>query len=205
MPISNLAVVRWTVLALALGLAALLLIVGVNLWLVGRAGVYADTVNAARQERAAIADLRNVLVDAETGQRGYLLTGSEQYLGPYRDAQQSIASQLARVRALITDDPAQQQSMAKLSELVAEKLTELQNTVAMAEAGQRAEALAVVNTGRGIEVMDQSRRLLEAMVARAEAGIDDAVAKQQSSVETLQWVTISGALVIVLVVGGAMW
>ena len=46
-----------------------------NLWLVGQARVYSDTVTAARQERSAIADLRNLLYDMETGQRGYLLTG----------------------------------------------------------------------------------------------------------------------------------
>ena len=75
MPISKLAFIRSTVLAILIGLGALLLIVGFNLWLVGQARVYSDIVSAARQERSAIVDLRNMLDDAETGQRGYLLTG----------------------------------------------------------------------------------------------------------------------------------
>ena len=87
MPISKISFVRATVLALLVGFGALLVIVAVNVWLVGQTRGYSDLVTGARLERSAIADLRNMLNDAETGQRGYLLTGDPDYLAPYNNAE----------------------------------------------------------------------------------------------------------------------
>jgi len=61
MPISSLSFVRVTILSILIGLAALLAIVAVNLWLVRQAAVYSATVALATGERAAIVELRNTL------------------------------------------------------------------------------------------------------------------------------------------------
>ena len=87
MPISKLNLIRTTIAAILVGMATLLIIVGVNLWLVRQTSVYSDVIARTRLERFAIVDLRNLLDDAETGQRGYLLTGGEKkYLAPYQAA-----------------------------------------------------------------------------------------------------------------------
>jgi signal transduction histidine kinase len=57
----------------------------------------------------------------------------------------------------------------------------------------------------GRQLMDEARELFTAMIARAEARIADASKSQQNSIVALQWVTIGGALVILLVVGGSVW
>ena len=113
MPITKSAFIRSTVLAILVGTLALLIIVGVSFWLVEQARIYSDAVTAARFERSAIADLRNMLDDAETGQRGYLLTSDQAYLTPYLDVRNRIPAQLDRVRALTDDDPLQKEAVAK--------------------------------------------------------------------------------------------
>jgi CHASE3 domain sensor protein len=74
--VTNIAFVRATLAALLLGLTALIIIVMFNLWLVRDAAVYSERITAARLQRTAIVDLQNLVLDAETGQRGYLLTGT---------------------------------------------------------------------------------------------------------------------------------
>jgi signal transduction histidine kinase len=205
MPISKLAFIRSTVLAILVGLAALLGIVAVNLWLVGQARIYSETVSTARLERSTIADLRNLLNGAETGQRGYLLTDDPAYLSPYEDALQKIPSQFDRVRSLTANDPVQTAAVEKLTPLVTQKLAELRETIDLIKANRREEALAQVKTNRGNESMSQIRALVSALVDRAENNITQAVDDQRESMTSLRWVTIGGAIIIILVVGGAVW
>jgi signal transduction histidine kinase len=205
MPISKIAFIRATLLAILVGLGSLLIIVGVNLWLVHQTSVYSDRLGVARAERFAIVDLRNMLDDAETGQRGYLLTGIQDYLDPYLAAEGRIPSQLDRVLQLANADPAQKQDASKLAILVKGKLTELHATIDLFKSDKRDEALALVKSNRGKDLMDGARALFGSMLQRTEEGINKAVQDQEASITALEWVTIGGALVILLVVGGSAW
>ncbi len=205
MPISQLSFFRATFLSILIGLAALLVIVGVNLWLVHEAGVYADTVTARRALRSAIVDLRDMLVDAETGQRGYLLTGNAEYLDPYAEVRWKIPDQLALVVKLTANDTAGKDVAAQLAPLVNEKLAELEKTVEDFDTGKREEALATVKSNRGQQLMDETRVILSSMIQRADQGIDTAVREERESIEALNGVTLGSAVVIFIVVGGSAW
>lgn len=206
MPISSLSFVRVTILSILIGLAALLAIVAVNLWLVRQAAVYSATVAIATGERAAIVELRNTLDDAETGQRGYLLTdGNQAYLAPYNEARRRVRENRDRLAALTKNDPAMANDVAKLIPITDAKLAELQKTIDLFSAGQREASLKLVNTDLGKRLMDEARELFATMVGRSEARIDAATQSQKDSIDALQWVTIGGALVILLVVGGSVW
>jgi CHASE3 domain sensor protein/two-component sensor histidine kinase len=205
MPISQISFVRRTLIAIFVGLAALLVIVAVNLWLAGQTRIYADSVTAARHQRSALVDLRSLLDDAETGQRGYLLTGEAKYLVPYEDARQAIPSQLDRVRSLMAGDPQQSPALAALSDAVPSKLAELKQTIDLYNAGKHDEALAVVDSDRGKKFMDLIRQHLGALVKSADDRLDKAVQDQTASINALRWVTLGGAFVIILVVGGCVW
>src|SRR6201998_4956136 len=69
------------------------------------------------------------LVDAETGQRGYLLTGNEAYLEPYRAAIKSLDRTIGQLKDLTSDNPNQRKRMQALEPLVEKKLSELQMTI----------------------------------------------------------------------------
>ena len=75
MPISNAAFVRSTVVLLIAGMLALLGIVGTSLWLVNKVQDYFTGFIEVREARSAAADLLSLLKDAETGQRGFIITG----------------------------------------------------------------------------------------------------------------------------------
>jgi signal transduction histidine kinase len=205
MPISKFSFVWSTVIALLVGLAALLAIVAVSLWLVGQTRIYSDIVSSSRLQRSSIVDLRNLLDDAETGQRGYLLTGNPDYLEPYNNAQIRLPGQLEKVRGLTANDPDQKATFDRLSSAVAGKLAELKDTIDLFRAGRRDEAMATVVTNRGKALMDEFRKDVGEMVDRAEEKIGAAVEDQQDSISALRWVTIGGALIIILVIGGAVW
>ena len=111
---SKIAFVRTTLAALLLGLTALIITELFNLWLVHQAGVYSERVDAARLQRTAIIDLQNLILDAETGQRGYLLTGNSAYLKPYLEARRNSEAQLAGFMSIMNGDPLQKADASKI-------------------------------------------------------------------------------------------
>ena len=74
----------------------------------------------------AIDNVLSLAVDAETGQRGYVITGKKEYLAPYRAAVGSIQAQMDALERLVGDDPVQRRLMADVRRQVGAKLGELE-------------------------------------------------------------------------------
>ncbi len=108
--------------------------------------------------------LLSALKDAETGQRGYLLTGEERYLSPYRMAERTAADHLASLRQLLGERDAQEPRLQTIAGLVATKRAELDRTVRLAAEGDVAGALRVVRDGEGLALMDALREQVMALV-----------------------------------------
>ena len=101
--------------------------------------------------------------DAETGQRGFLLTGEEKYLEPYQAAIRLVPAHATRLRELTADNAAQQGQLVRLDGLIGAKLSELATTIQIRrEAGLEA-ASRIVRSDVGIRVMGDIRALLAAM------------------------------------------
>ncbi len=111
----------------------------------------------------ALDDLLSAIQDAETGQRGYLLTGNDRYLEPYQHAVSAAAPRLDSVAALTRDNPVQQNNIAQLRRSLDAKLTELRETIDLRTRDGPDAALAVVNTDRGKAEMDAIRARHQAM------------------------------------------
>jgi CheY-like chemotaxis protein/signal transduction histidine kinase/CHASE3 domain sensor protein len=112
---------------------------------------------------AVIDQIQNVLSsvkDAETGQRGFLLTGDEAYLEPFTTARIAIPGVLDQLRTLTAQSPEQQQRLEEMGGLITAKLQELQSTVTLKRAGKSEEALTIVRTDRGKILMDRIRALV---------------------------------------------
>ncbi len=77
----------------------------------------------------AIDDLMSTVTDAETGQRGYLLTQRETYLEPYQFALQQVDENLAALKTLLAENAGQLQRLAELEPLIAAKLEELHRAI----------------------------------------------------------------------------
>src|SRR5450432_1086950 len=82
-------------------------------------------VDHTQQVRLRIADLLSLLKDAETGQRGYVITGRDDFLEPYRSALPNIDHAFQDLHELTLDNPAQQQRLTELRPLIDQKLSEM--------------------------------------------------------------------------------
>ena len=164
---------------------------------------------------AAIANFRRVvqlseglrvrMEDAETGQRGFLLTGRDEYLAPYESAVRAAPAELDELTALSRGEPAAAARAATLRTLVNRKFDELRTTIDLRRSKGLSEALAVVQTDFGMQVMDR----LRAVFSEIEADQED---RRQRSWDDLEWearndlsLTLAGAfLLAALVAAGAI-
>jgi len=103
------------------------------------------------------------LTDAETGERGYIITGLESYLRPYDDAHSRVLQNLHTLRELTADNPAQQQSLGRLEPLVAARLGELQDRIDVRKRKGLVAGAAAVAEGSREQLMDQIRALVSSM------------------------------------------
>ena len=110
---------------------------------------------------AALLDLE----DAETGQRGYLLTGDEGYLAPYLSGSHAVLKDLGTVRNLTQDNPIQSRHLDTLQSIADAKLAELEETIQLRRRFGLPAALAIVRQGHGKALMDQARAVTIQMQA----------------------------------------
>jgi signal transduction histidine kinase len=205
MPITNTRFVRTTALLLLAGLVTLLAIVGTTIWLVERTQVYFNEVVEAREARTATIELLTALQDIETGQRGFLLTLNQEYLEPYEAGIAEVWPNLERLEQILVAYPQAAEPMAKLRTDVEYKLDEVDRTIALAEEGNVAAAIAIVDTDAGKQAMDDSRVLFDALIRAADERLTVGVEDQRNSANALRIVTLLGAVGIIAVVGGSAW
>jgi len=149
-------------------LLALLLFVG-NEWAYQHAQ---DSINRLREQNTADQMVQLVLrrlVDAESAQRGYLLTGRTDYLEPGVDAQREIASALLQLRQLYSANPALLALIDTMADRIDEKLSELRETIVLHDTGRQTAALDLVLTDIGREKMQAVRSAANAMREQARA------------------------------------
>jgi len=114
-----------------------------------------------------------LVVDAETGQRGYVITGKQEFLQPYRQATQDIPASMATLRALYASEPDEERRLiASLQDAADRKLAELDQTVALRQAQGLAAVEPIVSAGAGKRLMDEMRSTGAKLVAREELELD---------------------------------
>jgi PAS domain S-box-containing protein len=151
--------------------AALLLLTGI--WLGHRNLSYIeerDRVGQQARDEAEAADgLLSTLKDAETGQRGFLLTGAPDFLEPYRAARARLADDLTRVEQAVRYDAAQQAVLPSLRSLVEAKMAFTADLVSLRMNGRTDLAAAIVQSRRGKQIMDRLRAEIAAIHQRGDA------------------------------------
>jgi PAS domain S-box-containing protein len=143
----------------------LLLIGGVCYWSVSGFVAAAGERRHSYEVRDRLNDVLAHLQDAETGQRGYLLTGQDPYLAPYVRGVASLARDVSALRQLAGLDTAQQGRLATLDRLVVAKLAELNQTIELRRQRGLDTTLPLVTSDRGRQLMDSVRRTIEGLDA----------------------------------------
>ncbi len=139
--------------------------------------------------------------DAETGQRGYLLTGAESYLEPFRTAVASIDDDFVRLGALISGNREQQERVALWEAKWREKLAELNETIRLRKEFGLAAAVRVVLTNRGQAIMDEIRSVVDTMMATERNALGRRMAQSAESVDrAIASLVIATSVALLLVV-----
>jgi methyl-accepting chemotaxis protein len=152
------------------------------------------------QVRTELSDLLSQLKDAETGQRGYVLTGEDSYLEPYQSALPSIRATLAELKRLTSDNPNQQRRLAAMAPLIDSKLAELKETIDLRRGSGFDAALKVVQRNAGKTFMDQIRGLIgeadqeeQSLLQRRS---EEARASSDVTISTILWGGLLGTFVV---------
>lgn len=137
--------------------------------------------------------------DAETGQRGFVITGRDEYLEPYFRAEPQIARQLDHLASLLKGDPRQQQRLAQLRDQLESKHRELQKVIDVRRAQGFEAAQAIVMTDTGKAFMDRARATVGAMERHV---AEQLAARQENARRTRNMAVLiclaSGGLTIVI-------
>ncbi|MBP6769425.1 MAG: CHASE3 domain-containing protein [Reyranella sp.] len=183
----------------------MLAIVAASAWLSVRTAQHAEDAVAEREIRALTTNLLASTIDAETGQRGFLLTGEARYLGPFERAQPRLRADLANLRERVAKDPALLAAVNELAAVLDAKMAELTETIEQAKAGQRDAAIQTVLSDRGRSLMEKARSQLARLISNAEGRVAARLQAVNEGAEILAWVTAAGSLLIILFAAGASW
>jgi signal transduction histidine kinase len=134
-----------------------------------------------------VLELRNAVVDAEAGQRGYLLTGNASYLEPYRASVDSLVKIVAAVRAGSLSSPEVTSVLSDLERLQSRKLAEMSATITLASHGDRPDALAIVRGNDGQRVMNEFRVATDRTMALISTRIEEARQAQSRSADVSRY------------------
>lgn len=160
----------------------------------------AGLVAHSHKVKESLADLLSLVKDAETGQRGFVLTGEERYLEPYSNSIEEIDHKVQDLRDLTTGDSAQQRRIDRVQLLITGKLAELAQTISLRRLkGQRA-ALDEVLTDKGKNLMDEARRVMLEMDAAANDLLKERDQAARSTANFARTAMVFGGLVVLVLV-----
>lgn len=132
-------------------------------------------VSAARAVLQRLDQLISTVRDAETAQRGYLLTGDAQFLAPYRRAIAQVEVEEAGLRGMASSGELSAPAVVALLRLTQEKRTELEQSVQIRRDSALEPALALVRAGEGKATLERIRGLVDQMEAVRQSSLDQAV------------------------------
>ncbi|BCQ26201.1 CHASE3 domain-containing protein [Caballeronia sp. NK8] len=122
-----------------------------------------DWIEHTYQVMSTLETTLQLMTDAETGQRGYILTVNEAYLRPYLQAIDDVRVQPAKLRTLVRDSPAQLARVDALDLALTDKLSELARTLSVVREQGTAQARAMILSDVGLERMNRIRMLIAQM------------------------------------------
>ena len=155
---------KWLVIGAFL--AVIILIANVTVTYHNTGVLYLSSVAVAHTHDVLLAleDVLSLAKDAETGQRGYIITGEESYLEPYNTAVDAINSQTNVVAALTSGNPRQQARITELRSRLAAKLDELNRTIIIRRTSGAEAARSIILSGQGKSEMEAIRGIVGEMI-----------------------------------------
>ena len=164
---------RTMAVSLPFALLAALVLIGINEAGHMRSQEAVEAMNEGQQTRNAVNRLLQSMLDAETGQRGYLLTGNETYLEPYDKAVVTVQANLDELRNRYLKSPDDLQQFANLSREVSRKLAEMELSLRLRRQGNEDAWKLILHTDVGKEHMQSIRKQAHALIDRSAQTVED--------------------------------
>ena len=149
--------------AFALALLALAIVLALAYWDWREFQNARRTVQETEDSLRQLENILSTMKDAETGQRGFVLTLDESYLQPYSQAVSDITKELGSAQSERLRQSSHRNAFLQLEVAIGDKLRELSIPIELARQGQSGQAIEVIRTGRGKAAMDSIRALSSAM------------------------------------------
>jgi signal transduction histidine kinase len=188
-------------LGLTLATLAAVAVVGINEVGYLRSGQALETVRNAQKVRTTLLRLMQNVLDAETGQRGYLLTGEASYREPYDTAVTQVGGRLEELRRLYADRPDDARRFEVLTHHVARKLAEMETSVRLRRDGDEQAWKFVMTTDIGREEMTAIRGQTELLIGLS----NEALRQGQTQIEKALRFGRLGIVAIVATAWVAFW
>jgi len=147
---------------------------------------FADTTERASRTHVVLRSLEEtfaLVTGAETGSRGFVITGDARYLEPYRNAEVDAAARLKALGTLVANDSLQHQRLEQLIPLVARRFAMLDESVRIRAHGGFDDAASAARTGRGRLVMDSIRAIVDAMSTDETARLRERSVQERRSLD----------------------
>jgi signal transduction histidine kinase len=160
------------VISLPAALLAAVVLIGIN-----ETGYHHSTddlmaIERAQQTRVELSRLLQQMLDAETGQRGFLLTGDARYLQPYNAATAGVNQTIDTLRTTYLTTPEELGQLAELSRNVSRKLAEMDLSVRLRKQGNEEAWRFIMLTDVGREHMDSIREQTARLVAERSLAVE---------------------------------
>ena len=197
---------RWSIgtkIGISFGIAlALLIVIGaVSYDSLTKLIASAELVRHTHLVLGGLAGVQQGITDAETGQRGYIITGQSHYLDSYQDSRNKADAELRKVRELTVDNPRQQERLNTLEPLVRDKFTELQDVLNVRQAKAFSPASQNTLIDRGKILMDGIRKGIGDMEQEEQDLLGKRAADEDQSAARTKQIIIAGSLSSVLFLG----
>lgn len=197
--------VRNSLIMLFCGSALLISVVLSAIVLIAQTQETFDKLVVERTVRTASSDLFSLLQDAETGQRGYLLTLDPAFLKPYEDARSQIGAAEEKLTKAMAGLTSHKHDTAELYQMIDAKLQELSKTIVAAQNGDLDAARRTVSDGAGQQLMTRIRDKMQAIIGASDVAIRNNVGKHGTTSDRLQFIIIAAFIAILVVLGGAIY
>lgn len=150
-----------------------------------------------------LADVLNVLQDAEIGGRGYIITGDDSFLQPYQNAETKILTVVKDLRVLIADNPAQQKRLTQAEPIITAKMALTKRYIEMRKARETETVIKLVQAGEGQKLMDELRQIFGAMEQEERSLLKQRAAEVEAAVNNSTVSITLGTLMCLLIVSAA--
>ncbi|MDA8746423.1 CHASE3 domain-containing protein [Rubripirellula amarantea] len=193
--------------AIAIAAVVTLLVIGgvLNYTAFGRLQENRERIRHTNQLLSVLDATELVVKDAETGQRGFIITGADSYLEPFDLAMREIARTLDQLEQLSYDQPEVQTKLPVLRKLINERVDELQSAIVARRQGGLEAGKAAVDTDVGKHTMDMIRKSIKEMRVIVAASLSERRELATRSYELGRLTTIAVTLVGFSLIAGLLY